>query len=72
DTKHASYLARICADLSSLGYRVDVVTVDASDFGLPQDRTRIVIVGLRNDVEGLFIPPRPAPPLQGYVSDVLG
>ena len=35
----------ICTDLCSLGYEIDVYTVDASDCGVPQKRIRIFICG---------------------------
>jgi len=69
---HAVYLARISSDLAELGYKVDVFTLDAKEFGLPQDRRRLLIVGIRNDVEGTFIPPVLKRPIHRSVSEVLG
>jgi DNA (cytosine-5)-methyltransferase 1 len=72
DDAHAAYLASICADLAVLGYRVEIVRLNAEDFGLPQNRERIVIVGLRNDVKGVFVPPAVDPSMKRYVAEVLG
>lgn len=42
---HAAYLASICAELTELNYRVEVFMLNAEDFGLPQERRRLLIVG---------------------------
>ncbi|TAZ83266.1 DNA (cytosine-5-)-methyltransferase [Rhizobium ruizarguesonis] len=69
---HAAYLASICAELTELDYKVDVVTLNAVDFGLPQERKRLVIVGIRNDIEGTFVPPVMARPIRRGVAEALG
>lgn len=69
---HAAYLASICAELTELDYKVDIVTLNAVDFGLPQERKRLVIVGIRNDVEGTFLPPVMAQPIRRGVAEALG
>ncbi len=47
------------------GYRVYMGLLNAADFGVPQRRERVFIVGVRKDLEGEFKFPRPthAPPL---------
>jgi DNA (cytosine-5)-methyltransferase 1 len=40
-----------------LGYRVTIIKVVASEFGLPQDRKRIIIVGTEKNID--FSPPAP-------------
>ncbi|MGP8078169.1 MAG: DNA cytosine methyltransferase [Thermoplasmata archaeon] len=40
----------ITTALDSLGYRTKVVPLDAADFGVPQQRRRLVIVGVREDL----------------------
>jgi len=46
------------------GYRVYMGLLNAADFGVPQRRERVFIVGVRKDLEGEFRFPRPthAPP----------
>ena len=41
------------------GYNVHCEILDAKDYGLPQDRQRIFIVGVRNDLDFKFEFPRP-------------
>jgi len=43
-------LSRIMESLASLGYYVDYRVLNALDFGLPQKRERVFIVGFRNPV----------------------
>ena len=47
--------------ISSLGYRVAVSHIDASQLGLPQKRPRVIFVGLRDDLGRTFTPPSAAP-----------
>ena len=52
---HGKTLNRILDDLEALGYNVSWKVLNALDFGLPQKRERIVIVGfLDNQVEFTF------------------
>ena len=44
-SKNKSYLDEIVAELKSLGYKVDYQLFNFADFGVPQKRERIVIVG---------------------------
>lgn len=37
-------------DLENLGYRVNYKVVNASDYGVPQNRERMILVGLREDI----------------------
>lgn len=39
---------RIIDEFSKLGYRVNAKILNASDYGVPQDRRRIIFVGLKN------------------------
>jgi DNA (cytosine-5)-methyltransferase 1 len=55
-------IARIVADFAQLGYEVAYRLVNAADYGVPQTRMRVFIVGVRNDkaVAGVrFEYPRP-------------
>ena len=46
-------------DFMLKGYRVAYELVNASDYGVPQDRQRVIICGIRNNVEGEFHMPEP-------------
>lgn len=59
-TADAAFL-RSCRDrnvASDPGYRVHVEKMTASDYGTAQKRTRVFIVGLRNDVKGEWSRPQ--------------
>lgn len=45
-------LKTIVADIEGAGYRMEVWTMFAPDYGVPQNRTRLFIVGVRNDLMG--------------------
>ena len=51
------------ADAGSCGYRVACQVLKASDYGVPQNRERVILIGFRNDL-GLQ-PEYPTPDLQG-------
>jgi DNA (cytosine-5)-methyltransferase 1 len=48
--RHAELLQKFYDEASSAGYRVYPAVIDARDYGLPQGRRRVFILGLRNDV----------------------
>lgn len=47
-------LEMILNDFKSLGYKVDYRVLKASDYGVPQNRERVVIIGNRLGLENLF------------------
>jgi len=49
----------IISDLSSIGYRVQAKILNAADYGVPQLRQRVFLVGVRNDVDYSFDYPSP-------------
>ncbi|MEP5758708.1 MAG: DNA cytosine methyltransferase [Litoreibacter sp.] len=50
----------ITSELDQLGYRPDFAVLDAADFGVPQFRRRVFIVGIRKDQAGEFVWPTPS------------
>jgi DNA (cytosine-5)-methyltransferase 1 len=56
-------LRTVLDDMSAPGYVFDVWKLHCADYGLPQSRTRLFIVGVRED-----IPVRPAPPARSHVT----
>lgn len=52
-------LKQIVNEIGALGYRVEVWTMYGPDYGVPQNRTRIFIVCVRNDLEGFPVQPKP-------------
>lgn len=56
----------IVKDFESLGYRVDYKVFDAADFGVPQHRKRVIIMGVREDIFLNKFPfPKPTHAAQG-------
>lgn len=49
----------IVEDFSKLGYRVEYKLFNTADYGVPQTRERVIILGIRNDMHASFdwIPP---------------
>ena len=41
---------KIVDDFASLGYTMSAPTVNAKNYGVPQDRMRVIFIGIRNDI----------------------
>lgn len=52
-------LKKIIKDFESCGYQFEVWTLYAPDYGVPQNRTRLFIVGVRNDLPDFPEYPKP-------------
>ncbi len=52
-------IERIIEDFSSLGYRIHKDVYNFAEYGAPQLRERVLIVGVRNDLEYEYIKPKP-------------
>lgn len=74
--KFSSYRNSIIATLSLLGYNPHIALLQASDFGVPQLRPRVIIIGVRNNLEDCFCFPEPnnlPPPTVGEtLEDLMG
>ena len=57
--KEGKVLKTIVNDFESVGYHFDVWNLYAPDYGVPQSRKRLIFVGVRNDIEGFPVKPRP-------------
>lgn len=57
--RHRDAFERILGRFSELGYHVTYSLMNASDYGVPQDRERVIIVGYRTDLGIQFEPPKP-------------
>ena len=56
--RYKDSLDRIIKDFSDLGYQVTYHLYHAADYGVPQARERVFIVGTRNDLP-FYVPPEP-------------
>lgn len=54
DPRFDEYRENIFAQLKKLGYVTHIKLLNASDYGVPQLRPRVVIVGIRKDQRGAF------------------
>jgi DNA (cytosine-5)-methyltransferase 1 len=52
-------LKMILSDFTNLGYKVQAKLLNSADFGVPQLRQRVFIIGVRNDVDFTFVYPQP-------------
>ena len=64
DAKFLTYRSSIFRKLEECGYKVDLVELNARDFGVPQDRDRLIIAGVRNDMHRTFEKPTPVPSMR--------
>ena len=71
DSKFDEYRTSILQNIESLGYKVQIKLLNASDYGVPQLRPRIVIVGIRNDIQCDFHYPLPYNEKTATVGEVL-
>lgn len=56
---HLPEFNNIIANFENLGYNVSYKLVNAKDFGVPQERLRVIIVGYRKDLRMKFSFPQP-------------
>lgn len=54
DEKFKSYREDILQRLTALNYNIHIKLLNASDYGVPQLRPRVIIVGIRNDLMDCF------------------
>jgi len=57
--KEGEVLKTIVSDFESVGYHFDVWSLYAPDYGVPQSRKRLIFVGVRNDIKGFPVKPKP-------------
>lgn len=64
-------IAKMVKELKSLGYKVDLAVLNATDYGIPQKRDRVFIVGVKEDLykEPLFPLLKKESPK--YIEDIL-
>ncbi len=51
DPKFEAYREQITASLEHFGYNSQIQLLEAADYGVPQLRPRVVIIGIRKDIE---------------------
>lgn len=71
DSKFDDYRNSIIKKLNFLNYNVHVKLLNASDYGVPQLRPRVIIVGIRKDIEDTFSFPEAIPHITPTVGECL-
>ncbi|MBD5094477.1 MAG: DNA cytosine methyltransferase [Subdoligranulum sp.] len=71
DPRFESYRDQIFQSLRELGYVTHIKLLNASNFGVPQLRPRVVIVGIRKDHFGAFAYPEDRPDSARTVGETL-
>ena len=66
--KHFKTFQCFLSNLSNAGYCVKFSVINAADFGVPQDRVRVFIVGIRKDLSIEFKFPKPITPNEKHIS----
>lgn len=56
--RHSGAFRKILVGFAKLGYNVSYGLFRASNFGVPQDRDRVFIIGYRSDLGVIFTPPK--------------
>lgn len=70
-SRHADYIALLLREFSKAGYSTEIHRINAMDYGVAQNRSRIMLVGMRKDLAGAFRMPRKFPELSTNVGDAL-
>jgi DNA (cytosine-5)-methyltransferase 1 len=55
--KHAESVKNITEEFANVGYQVKYKLLDANDYDVPQNRKRVFIIGIRNDINKNFLFP---------------
>ena len=57
--KEGRVISKILEEMRKIGYRVTWKILNASNFGVPQNRRRVIFLGTRKDIANDFIHPEP-------------
>lgn len=65
---NGSAIRQIISDFAEVGYKVEAHKINFADYGAPQLRERVLIIGIREDLGREFELPRPAYSPGNYIS----
>lgn len=71
DPSFALYRNKILESISDLGYNTQIKLLNASDYGVPQLRPRVIIIGIRKNEHGIFHYPKERSESAPTVGEVL-
>jgi DNA (cytosine-5)-methyltransferase 1 len=69
--RHRKAFDSILNGFIKLGYNVSFGLLNANDYGVPQDRERVIIVGYRVETQKFFVPP-PIDAIKPTLKDAIG
>lgn len=69
--RHADHVGNFLRNIRKSGYSVQIIRMDAEDYGLAQERTRILFVGMKSDAMAAFRAPPAFPEWRSNLGDVL-
>ncbi|QND19263.1 DNA cytosine methyltransferase [Rhizobium leguminosarum bv. viciae] len=69
--RHSDHVADILRGFRRAGYEVDIHRIQAEDYGLAQERNRVLIIGIRRDLACPFRMPPTFPQRRTNLGDVL-
>jgi len=73
--RHKEAFETILSEFKALNYTVSYFLLNANDYGVPQDRKRVIIVGYHKKMKKSFFPPKqilPKPTLKDAIGDLQG
>lgn len=70
-SRHSDYVAFLLREFSMAGYSTEIHRINAKDYGVAQNRSRIMLVGLRKELAGSFRMPKKFPELHTNVGVAL-
>lgn len=65
---HLPEFKKILAEFEKIGYNVSYKLLDARDYGVPQERKRVIVVGYKKDLGKTFEFPEPTHPKEKWVT----
>ena len=72
--RHSEAFRKILLGFTELGYNVSYGLLNANNYGVPQDRERVIIVGYRVETKKFFVPPKEdeiKPTLRSAIEDLV-
>ncbi|CAN7388491.1 DNA cytosine methyltransferase [Pararhizobium sp. LjRoot235] len=69
--RHADHVADFLRGFKKAGYQVEIHRMKAENYGIAQERSRVLIIGLRKDLEGAFRMPPTFPGRRLNIGDAL-
>mgnify|MGYP001627393241 CR=1 FL=1 len=74
--KHADHIAAVLREFSKAGYETVIERINSRDYGIAQNRSRVMLVGVRRNLSGSFKMPPKFPEMEidmgSALSDLMG